>query len=98
VTQSMTYTEEQIEALIKEQIAQEFMYDRDTDVLTNDYPLIEQGIIDSMGIMRMINFLEEQFGITVEPEDFLLEFFETVTAIKLFTIAKLQGSDAAKWA
>jgi acyl carrier protein len=98
VTQSMSYTEEQIEALIKDQISQEFMYDKNTDILTNDYPLIEQGIIDSMGIMRMINFLEEQFGITVEPEDFLLEFFETVNAIKSFTITKMQGSDAAKWA
>ncbi len=85
------YTEETIEQIIKEQIKKEFMYDKNMGELTNDYPLIEQGIIESMGIIRMISFLEDNFNFVVDPEDFLLEHFETVNAIKSFTFSKLEN-------
>ncbi len=94
MTQAINYTEAQIEELIKTQITQEFMYDRESDILTNDYPLIEQGIIDSMGIIRMIGLLEDNFGIIVDPEDFLLESFETVNAIKTLVMTKLAGEES----
>ncbi|MDJ0903091.1 MAG: acyl carrier protein [Xenococcus sp. MO_188.B8] len=93
MTQAVNYTEDRIEAMVKEQIVKEFMYDKESSLLTNDYPLIEQGIIDSMGVIRMIGFLEDNFKITVDPEDVLLEYFETVKAIKSFVINKLKGVD-----
>ncbi|MGB3404752.1 MAG: acyl carrier protein [Microcoleaceae cyanobacterium] len=93
MTQALNYTEAQIEAIIKAQVVQEFMYDRESDLLTNDYLLIEQGIIDSMGIIRMIGLLEDQFGIIIDPEDFLLESFETINAIKTLVMTKLAGED-----
>jgi acyl carrier protein len=83
------YTETQIEQIIKEHIVQKLMY-RGTDViLSNEVPLIEAGILDSMSIFRLASFLEEKFGFTLNPEEFLMENFETVNAIKSLVFRKL---------
>lgn len=47
----------------------------DTDLL------IDQGIIDSMGIIVLLEFLEEKFDVTIEGDELLPENFATLTAI-----------------
>lgn len=76
-----TYAITDIQNTIKNYISETFMYDQPQDALTTDTLLVEEGIIDSMGIFRLITFLEEQFDFTIEPEEILLESFETITAI-----------------
>lgn len=84
------YTEAQIEQMIKDYILKEFMYDRADGILSNYLLLLEEGIIDSLGIFKLASFLEEKFGVTLNPEEFLLENFGTVNAIKSFVISRLQ--------
>jgi acyl carrier protein len=57
------------------------------DELADDYPLIENNVIDSLGIFEMVQFLEREFGVAVEDEDLLLENFGTIA-----DIARLVGS------
>lgn len=52
----------QIKAAIKHYIAEQFLYDRPEISLTDDFPLIEQRVIDSLQIVQLISFLQEQFG------------------------------------
>lgn len=47
-----------------------------------DTPLVEEGIIDSMGIIDLLSFIESSFGVTPEEDDLTVENFETVAAIK----------------
>ncbi|MBN2428715.1 MAG: acyl carrier protein [Deltaproteobacteria bacterium] len=46
--------------------------------------LITSGIIDSLGIMHLIGFLESTFGIRIPDEDFVPENFSSVKAIASF--------------
>lgn len=43
--------------------------------------LIDQGIIDSMGIIVLLGFLEEKFAVTIEGDELLPENFATLAAI-----------------
>jgi len=43
--------------------------------------LLTSGIIDSMGVMRMIVFIEEKSNLKIPPEDITLENFITVDSI-----------------
>jgi len=43
--------------------------------------LIDQGIIDSMGIIVLLGFLEEKFAVCIEGDELLPENFATLTAI-----------------
>ena len=68
-------------ATIKQYITEEFLYGRSDVVLTNDFRLIEQGVIDSMGIFRLITFLEGTFGRQFDLTEIEYENFATIEAI-----------------
>ena len=56
--------------------------------LLDDDSVIELGLIDSFGIMDLIAYLDESFGIEIEPEDMEQKNFESITAIEHFIITK----------
>ncbi|MCI5158003.1 MAG: acyl carrier protein [Candidatus Electrothrix sp. AUS1_2] len=85
----MVRTAAEIQNIIKKYIAQEFMYDQPGMELTIDTLLIEEEIIDSMGIFRLIAFLEEKFGFTLKHEEVVMESFETIAAIAALVEARL---------
>ena len=43
--------------------------------------LLGSGLLDSMGVMRLVSFLEETFQVKVPPEDIVIENFINVNAI-----------------
>lgn len=49
--------------------------------LTADDELLGSGLIDSLGVMRLIQFLEDQFELRVPPADVTIEHFSTVATI-----------------
>ena len=49
--------------------------------LENTTSLLDAGIIDSTGILEIVSFLEEQFGITVNDDELLPENLDSVDAI-----------------
>jgi acyl carrier protein len=58
--------------------------------LSADHSLLDNSIIDSMGILELVNFVESEFGITIDGEDLLPENFQTVRALAAFVEMKLQ--------
>jgi acyl carrier protein len=73
---------DQVERAVKDYIVKEFLFDQREQPLENDDPLIQGGIIDSLGIFLLVAFLENQFGVKVQPQDVILENFENINAIK----------------
>ena len=54
-----------------------------------DTMIFKEGILDSMGLMTLITFLEEEFGIATQDTDLVEENFESVNAITRFVSGKL---------
>jgi len=46
-----------------------------------DVPIIEQGLVDSLGLFKLIAFVEERLGVKIAPEEIVLENFATIAAI-----------------
>ncbi|WP_229424095.1 MULTISPECIES: acyl carrier protein [Moorena] len=90
--ENQTMTEEKLEQMLKEFITQELAYDQPDLVLTNDLKIIEQRVIDSMDIFRLVRFVEEEVGIFWEPEEFVLQNFETIDHIKAYVLRELASS------
>lgn len=55
-------------------------------------PLLESGVLDSLGILQLMTFLGEQMGIEVSDEDFIPENFETVGSLSRFVAGKQSTS------
>ncbi|MEM9884813.1 MAG: acyl carrier protein, partial [Bacteroidota bacterium] len=58
------------------------------DPITSDEDLLTSGLLDSMAAMRLIGFLEEEFEVSVPPEDMVIEHFITVDAIGAYIESK----------
>ena len=49
--------------------------------LTDHDDLLTSELVDSLGMMSLVTFIEDRFGIRVPPEDVTIESFSTISAI-----------------
>ena len=63
-------------------------YVPETLTLADDTSLLDEGIVDSTGMLEVTAFLEEQFGIRVEDAEMLPENLETICRITAFVASK----------
>ena len=56
--------------------------------IREEQSLMEQGIIDSTGVLELIAFLEERYGITVEDRELLPENLDSIVAIVSYLLRK----------
>lgn len=64
-------------------------YVSDVRALVNDTSLLDQGIVDSTGVLEIISFIEETFGITVEDSELLPENLDSIQGIEQYIIRKM---------
>jgi len=50
--------------------------------------LIESGIVDSMGMLEIVAFVETEFGIMIEDTDLATENFQSIVALSKFLETK----------
>ena len=72
-----------------------FLYMRPDAVLDDDDSLLGTGIIDSMGVMELIVFVESEFGLIVGDEEVTKDNFDSVATIARFVESKAAGVEAA---
>jgi acyl carrier protein len=53
--------------------------------------LLTKGIVDSHGVMELVGFLEQRYGISVDDADLTPENFENVSCIEAFVGRKQTG-------
>jgi acyl carrier protein len=70
-------------AVLKEFILKRFPAARHAS-FGNDDPLLESGLVDSMGILEIVAFLEKQFGISVTDEELTPENFQSLNSLSGF--------------
>lgn len=63
-------------------------YIAEANSLEVDASLLDQGIIDSTGVLEVIGFIEETFGITVEDSELLPENLDSIEGIAGFIMLK----------
>ena len=62
-------------------------------VLGTEDDLLNGGVIDSLGILEVVSFIEQQFAITVEDEDLLPENFQSIDHMVAF-VQKKRGLES----
>jgi len=69
------------EAVISNWITEHCLKDHPDTSITAQTPLLEQGLLDSIQIVQLINFMETQYQITVDVEDLVPDNFNNVDSI-----------------
>jgi acyl carrier protein len=57
-------------------------------VLKDTDSLLENGVIDSMGVLDLVEFIETQFNVTVDDEDLVPENFQNIARIAAYVEKK----------
>ena len=70
-----------VQQTVKTYILEEFLPDADPAELTESTPLIAGGILDSLATVRLVGFLEEQFGIEVAAHEVSADNLDTLAQI-----------------
>jgi acyl carrier protein len=84
-----------VEKIINDYVSKELVPDPALLPLTDETPLLDSGILDSLGLLRLVVFLEERFGITMDDADLLPEYFASVNSICAYLRAREPGMEAA---
>ena len=78
----------QIENQIKEFILKNLYFTED-NTLDDDASFLETGVVDSTGVMELVAFVETEFDVKVEPQEIVVENFDSVRKVADFVRRKL---------
>ena len=79
-----------VERDVREFISENYILDR--QVLAADASLTNHGVLDSMGVLELIMFIEERFSVKVPDEDTLPENLDSVERIVRYVQQRLEAT------
>ncbi len=74
---------------IRDYIARNFLFSDKGFQYSDDASFLEEGIIDSLGIIELVAFVEKKFGISVADHELLPSNFDSVSKLSSFITSKL---------
>jgi acyl carrier protein len=80
-----------IRRAVRSFVVAEFLQGEDSPELADDTPLRESGIIDSLGTVKLVSFVERTFGIEVDARDATPSNFGTLGAIAVYVARRRSG-------
>jgi acyl carrier protein len=70
-----------IEQAIADFIAAQILHDSSSITLGRDQALLEEGILDSLGLQQLVAFLESEYSLDITDDYLMPEHFESIAAI-----------------
>ena len=83
----MNMTGNHINQQIRKFIMEKFPLARKQQVKDSD-PLLESGVLDSLGVLDLVTFVEQEFSIHVADDELIPENFQTIDRIASFVESK----------
>ncbi len=83
-------SEHSIEALLLEFVSQELLGGEE---IAPDDGLLSEGMVDSMGMVRLATFLHEKFDVQVPVQDFVISNFRTIRVLQQYLSRRLNDAD-----
>ncbi|MEM9328386.1 MAG: acyl carrier protein [Bacteroidota bacterium] len=83
--------EETMREIIITEIKTSIARDQEMD-LTPEEDILTTGVLDSLGVMKLVSFIQEQFSIAIDPGEMVIENFINVLAMESFIKSKLASA------
>jgi len=86
----MSHSSTDVKKDIRQFIAHNLLFTEEADY-ADDASLLDSGILDSFGVMELVAFVEEEFGVQVEDDEILPANFDSVEAIVAYVESKQEA-------
>lgn len=80
-----------VKEVIAEFITTNLIISQDEDIFSDEDDIFELGFVNSLFAMTLLNYLEKEFSIVLEPEDMNISNFNTLINIESFVNNKLSN-------
>ena len=77
-----------VEEEVREYIAENFILGEDGEGLADDDSFLDAGIIDSTGVLELVGFLEENYGIEIGDDEITPENLDSIAEVATFVRGK----------
>lgn len=81
----------QLKSEIMNFIIENFLYGQN-DGFGEDVSFMQKGIIDSTGILELVSFIEEKYGISIGDEELIPDNFDSINKLSVFITKKTANS------
>jgi acyl carrier protein len=78
---------------IRKHIIDNLLFGQEPESFTDDASLVEDGIIDSTGVLELIEYMEATFGIEVQEDETIPENLDSVSRASAFVCRKINPSN-----
>ena len=76
--------------IIRAFIVENFLFSSSDNSLKDTDSFLENGIIDSTGVLELISFLEEKYGVQVQDEEIIPDNLDSINAVVAFLERKVR--------
>lgn len=83
---------ENIAPLLRKYIAENLLFTGESYGYGDDVSFLGEGIIDSVGVMDLVLFVEQEFSIKVEDKEVTRENFDSISSLSRYIASKLSSS------
>jgi acyl carrier protein len=82
-------------AEIKAFIVSNFLFGQEGTGIADDQSFLESGVIDSTGLLELVSFVEQQYGIAIGDRELVPENLDSLKNISQFVARKLEAAPKA---
>ena len=87
---------QQIEQEVRQFVIDNFVFETSGTGFSNDASFFDTGLLDSMGVLTLVEFVREKYGITVEDDELQPENWDSVNRIATFVQARLSPAGVSE--
>ena len=77
-----------IEQQIKDYIAKNLIFSNNGYQYADETSFLEEGIVDSQGVMELVLFVEDAFGVKVDDQEIIPDNFDSITNLAAYVRRK----------
>jgi len=81
---------EQTREMIRQYIANNILFSDNGYPYSDEASFLGEGIVDSMNVLELVMFVEQNFGVKVEDQDIIPENFDSVAKLATYVESKVK--------
>ncbi len=86
------HSKEDIKQIMREFIVENFLSTAGMDTFEDTDSFMEKGIIDSTGVLELLEFVEERFKIKIEDEEVIPDNLDSLNSVTFFIKSKVENA------
>jgi acyl carrier protein len=83
----------QIEEAVRQFVVDNFLFGQDDGQLEKDTSFLQAGIVDSTGVLELVGFVEDTYGIRIDDDELIPENLDSINNVSRYVTGKIAGKE-----